>query len=90
MTKEKRTITKIEDIPRIIDRLCEIYDESVAGLRSALARYLKNGERPDSMMRAEGGFSYPELRIDYPYGSTIMTSRSRSAVPRAKYPIPMS
>src|SRR3954469_9464666 len=69
MTTKKQAATTIEDIPRVIDRLCEMYDESVANLRSALARYLKNGERPDPGGRAEGRFAYPELRIDYPYGS---------------------
>ena len=71
MTKEKndRTklggITKVEDIPRVIEALRAIYDESVADLRTALARYLKTGERPDAKARAEGLFAYPELRLDY-------------------------
>jgi AMP nucleosidase len=69
MTAKKHAATTIGDIPRVIDRLCEMYDESVANLRSALAHYLKNGERPDPGGRAEGRFAYPELRIDYPYGS---------------------
>jgi AMP nucleosidase len=69
MTTEKNAAAAVGDIPGIIDRLCEIYDESVTNLRSALARYLKNGERPDPSDRTEGRFAYPELRIDYPYGS---------------------
>jgi len=69
MNKQTRITTKLDDIPQVIDRLCEMYDESVASLRSALAHYLKNGERPDPKARAEGLFAYPELRIDYPYGS---------------------
>src|SRR6185295_12423861 len=69
MTAKKHAATTIADIPQVIDRLCEMYDESVANLRTALARYLKSGERPDPKARAEGRFSYPELRIDYPYGS---------------------
>ena len=60
---------RVEDIPRLIDALCEMYDELVANLRTALARYLKNGERPDPEARAEGLFAYPELRIDYRYGA---------------------
>ena len=46
MTKEKNErnqlggITKVEDIPRVIEALRAIYDESVANLRTALARYL--------------------------------------------------
>lgn len=39
--------TSIDDIPGLIDGLCAIYDESVANLRGALARYLASGERPD-------------------------------------------
>jgi len=71
MNKEsKGSATRIEDIPRIIDSLREIYDESVANLRNALARYLKSGERPDPEARAAGMFAYPELRIDYRYSSS--------------------
>ena len=58
-------MTKPDQIPAIIDQLCDMYDESVAALRSALARYLKKGERPDPEQRAAGIFAYPELRIDY-------------------------
>jgi AMP nucleosidase len=62
-------VTSAEEIPQIIDRLCEIYDESVASLRTALAHYLKDGVRPDPEARARGLFAYPELRVDYAYGS---------------------
>ena len=61
--------TRPDDIPALIDRLCAIYDESVANLRGALARYLKSGERPDAEARASGAFSYPELRIEHRPGS---------------------
>lgn len=57
--------TRPEDIPDLIDRLCAIYDESVANLRGALARYLKSGERPDPSARESGAFAYPELRIEH-------------------------
>src|ERR1700759_2798926 len=69
MNKETQITTRADDIPQIIDRLCEMYDESVANLRNALARYLKSGERPDPRHRADGACAYPELRVDYPYGS---------------------
>jgi AMP nucleosidase len=70
-------VTRVEDIPRVIDRLCEMYDESVANLRSALAHYLKSGERPDAEARAGGLFAYPELRVDYRYSaSQEMPSRA--------------
>ena len=55
----------IDSIPDIIEQLCDMFDESVAALRSALARYLMRGERPDPEARANGLFAYPELRIDY-------------------------
>src|SRR5690606_5053466 len=51
--------------PGLIEQLCGLYDESVANLRSALARYLADGETPDAEARAQGLFSYPELRIDF-------------------------
>lgn len=68
MNKEtKGAVTSVEDIPRVIDSLREMYDESVANLRNALAGYLKSGERPDPKERAAGLFAYPELRLDYRY-----------------------
>ena len=51
--KERRGVTTADDIPRVVDELCAIYDESVANLRSALARFLKNGERPNPADRQE-------------------------------------
>jgi AMP nucleosidase len=70
-------VTRIEDIPRVIEELRKMYDESVANLRGALARYLKSGERPDPKARAEGLFAYPELRLDYRYNpSETIPSRS--------------
>ncbi len=82
-------MTRIEDIPRVIESLCEMYDELVANLRSALARYLKSGERPDPEARAEGLFAYPELRIDYRYSPPRSFRRARSAgstIPAAMRP----
>ena len=63
--------TKADEIPDLIDRLCEIYDESVGALRSALAQYLKSGEPPSPRQRVKGVFAYPELRLDYPHGAPI-------------------
>ncbi len=62
-------MSDLESIPALIDRLCEMFDESVAALRSALAAYLLRGERPDPEARARGLFAYPELRIDYSFDS---------------------
>ena len=60
-------MTELDEIPGLVDRLCEMSEQSVASLRSALARYLAHGEVPDADARAEGLFAYPELRIDYSY-----------------------
>ena len=58
-------VTTVDDIPGVIEQLCAVYDESVANLRSALGRYLADGEKPDPGDRAKGVFAYPELRIDF-------------------------
>jgi len=63
--------TNIDEIPNIIEQLCTIYDNSVAALRSALARYLSCGERPNPAQRLDGLFAYPELRIDYGSGTQL-------------------
>jgi len=49
----------------IVDQLAAIYDESVANLRHALARYVEERTPPDARARNKGAFAYPELRIDY-------------------------
>jgi AMP nucleosidase len=59
--------TTTDDIPRLIDELADMFEQSVGCLRTALARYLAHGERPDPAARARGLFAYPELRIDYRY-----------------------
>ena len=64
-------MTQLDDLPGLVDQLCEIFDASVASLRSALAHYLARGERPDPDARAAGLFAYPELRIDYRYEHPI-------------------
>ena len=58
-------MTRPDDIPRILDQLSAIYDESCANLRRALADYVERGETPDPEARAEGCFAYPELRITF-------------------------
>src|SRR5437868_3314595 len=49
----------------VVDQLAAIYDESVANLRQALARYVEDRATPDPKSRHKGAFAYPELRIDY-------------------------
>ena len=60
-------MTRIDDIPSILDQLEDIYDQSVANLRAALNAYARDGVRPDHKARAKGAFAYPELRIDYDF-----------------------
>src|SRR5437870_1063103 len=48
-----------------VDQLAAIYDESVANLREALARYVDDRTPPNARARKKGAFAYPELRIDY-------------------------
>ena len=64
-------MTSLEDIPAIIDQLCEMSDASMACLRTALARYLRDGVKPDPEARARGLFAYPELRVDYGHDQPI-------------------
>ena len=58
-------MTRKEDLPAIVDRLNELYLQSVQTLRRALQAYLTKGEKPDAGARLEGAFTYPELRIVY-------------------------
>ncbi len=58
-------MTRSDDIPAILDQLCEIYDASATNLRQALSDYVSSGTKPDPAERADGRFAYPELRIDY-------------------------
>jgi AMP nucleosidase len=58
-------MTRSDEIPAILDQLCEIYAASAANLRQALAAYVSSGARPDGAARGAGCFAYPELRIDY-------------------------
>jgi AMP nucleosidase len=50
---------------RYVQQLKATFDESVANLRGALARYVQSGEVPDPEWRKGGAFAYPELRIRY-------------------------
>jgi AMP nucleosidase len=48
-----------------LDRLETLYSQSVANLREAVKTFLATGERPDAEARANGLFSYPELRVSW-------------------------
>lgn len=58
-------MSHVDDIPGLIDLLCDISDASMSALRNALARFLTTGEHPSAAERAHGLFAYPELRVDY-------------------------
>ncbi|WP_369061660.1 AMP nucleosidase [Caulobacter sp. 73W] len=49
----------------IVERLSQTYQQSVEALRGALRAYLREGKTPDPQLRADGAFTYPELRITY-------------------------
>ena len=60
-----------------VDRLCALYDASVANLRGALKTYLDGGPAPTASQRSCGGFAYPELRLTYlPEGPVPPVSRA--------------
>jgi len=52
----------------IVDRLNDEYRSSVEALRNALREFLVNGVPPDPKLRANGAFTYPELRLYWPEG----------------------
>src|SRR5438270_3345683 len=60
-----RAMSRSFNADAIVDQLASIYDESVANLRQALARYVEDRTPPDARARKKGAFAYPELRIDY-------------------------
>ena len=52
----------------IVDRLEAEYARSVEALRAALREFLGGGPPPDPRRRADGAFTYPELRLRWPRG----------------------
>ena len=46
-------MTRSQQIARILDELCTIYDSSVANLRTGLNAYAASGVRPDRKARDE-------------------------------------
>ena len=68
----------------VVDQLAAIYDDSVANLRQALARYIEDGSAPDARARKKGAFAYPELRIEY--GGKLPTSAPSRAFARLNQP----
>jgi AMP nucleosidase len=58
-------MTKVSDLPALLDTLEALYEESCANLRTRLAAYIRQGERPTAEARAKGLFAYPEIRLTY-------------------------
>ncbi|MEQ1688087.1 MAG: AMP nucleosidase [Sphingopyxis sp.] len=52
-------------VDRAIDQIHRRYDAAVGKLRDAVAVYVAKGKLPDPLLRANGSFAYPELRIHY-------------------------
>jgi AMP nucleosidase len=48
-----------------IDQITRRYDASVSRLREAVAAFVAKGTLPDPLLRSNGAFAYPELRIHY-------------------------
>ena len=58
-----------------VDRLAQLYSEATQALRSAVERYLKDGEPPSTATRSL--FRYPELRLTYkPNGAAPPNARA--------------
>ena len=53
------------DAVRIVARLDELYQASVAKLRAALTEYLTRGTAPPAATRQDGSFAYPEIHLHY-------------------------
>ena len=51
-----------------IEQIHQRYDAAVSRLREAVAAYVANGTTPDPVLRGNGAFAYPELRIHYAGG----------------------
>ena len=49
----------------VLDRLQDLYDQSVANLRQAVGHFLQTGERADPEARAKGLFAYPQLKVSW-------------------------
>lgn len=52
-------------VDQAIDQIMRRYDAAVGRLREAVVAYVANGKLPDPLLRSNGSFAYPELRIHY-------------------------
>ncbi len=60
-----------------LDKLEQLYQNAVAALREAIARYIETGELPSAQARSAGLFVYPELRVSWD-GEPRSAPRSRA------------
>jgi AMP nucleosidase len=58
-----------------LDQIHRRYDAAVTRLREAVAAYVATGKTPDPLLRANGSFAYPELRVHFD-GDEIGNDRS--------------
>ncbi|WON78284.1 AMP nucleosidase [Serratia sp. UGAL515B_01] len=72
-TRPDETLTALQ----AIDKLEALYDTSVCALRKAIKVYIMQSILPDAQERANGLFSYPELRIRWD-GKQPNRSRARA------------
>jgi AMP nucleosidase len=81
-------MTKLEDLPAIVDRLQTLYANSVHDLRTCLKAYLETGARPSIGDRAKGLFAYPQLEVTYEPepGSPLSSSRGSRSFGRLTEP----
>lgn len=60
-----------------LDRLEELYEQSVNALREAIADYVDNGTLPDPHARLNGLFVYPSLSVSWD-GATPNPPKTRA------------
>ena len=58
-------MTQMQDLPAIVDRLQELYANSVRDLKASLKAYLETGARPSAEARVGGLFAYPQIELTY-------------------------
>ncbi len=56
---------KRNEAAQVVARLGAEYRRSTEALHDALKAFIRDGTPPDPKLRAQGAFTYPELRIAY-------------------------
>ena len=76
----------VRSVDKAIDQLHRRYAASVGKLREAVAAYVQKGKLPDPVARANGAFTYPELRIHYAGNDEATGHPARQAFGRLSQP----